>query len=197
MSLNLSTIETPKPTQASNHGPLGAFLSYLIPGLGQVVQGRVGKGLLFFFAINLLFYYGMALGQWKNVYLPRAKSLPVVELLSGKPFGFSLRIPNCLTYRLQYAAQFWVGASAWPAIYQWYRYDEEDNNQADSVIGAYQRTPPETELNLLQNRSDRSWDLGWVYTVIAGLLNIMVIYDAFAGPVPNLLPKGKGSSPGN
>jgi hypothetical protein len=25
-------------------------------------------------------------------------------------------------------------------------------------------------------------DLGWVYTVIAGVLNIMVIYDAFAGP---------------
>src|SRR5438067_466518 len=28
--------------------PLAAFLSYLIPGLGQVKQGRIGKGLLFF-----------------------------------------------------------------------------------------------------------------------------------------------------
>jgi hypothetical protein len=25
-------------------------------------------------------------------------------------------------------------------------------------------------------------ELGWVYTVIAGVLNIMVIYDAVAGP---------------
>jgi hypothetical protein len=37
-------------------------------------------------------------------------------------------------------------------------------------------------------------ELGWVYTVIAGVLNIMVIYDALAGPAlltrkPESLPK--------
>ena len=41
---------------------------------------------------------------------------------------------------------------------------------------------PEGELNDLQRDSDKRWDLGWVYTVIAGVLNIMVIYDALAGP---------------
>jgi hypothetical protein len=30
---------------------------------------------------------------------------------------------------------------------------------------------------------NRRFDLGTVYTVIAGLLNILAIYDAFAGPV--------------
>jgi hypothetical protein len=29
----------------------------------------------------------------------------------------------------------------------------------------------------------RLWDAYWIYTVIAGALNIMVIYDAAAGPV--------------
>jgi hypothetical protein len=27
------------------------------------------------------------------------------------------------------------------------------------------------------------WDIAWVYTVIAGVLNILVIYDAWAGPI--------------
>ena len=30
---------------------LAALLSYLIPGLGQVYQGRIGKGLLVFFSL--------------------------------------------------------------------------------------------------------------------------------------------------
>jgi hypothetical protein len=30
-------------------------------------------------------------------------------------------------------------------------------------------------------------ELGWVYTVIAGVLNILVIYDAVAGPA--MLPR--------
>ena len=37
-------------------------------------------------------------------------------------------------------------------------------------------------LNELQGETGKRWDLGWVYTVIAGVLNILVIYDAFAGP---------------
>ena len=46
----------------------------------------------------------------------------------------------------------------------------------------FERTPDEKELNELQRNGNKRWDLGWVYTVIAGVLNIMVIYDAVAGP---------------
>lgn len=173
---------------ASNFGVTGAILSYLVPGLGQICQGRIGKGLLFFFCINGLFYYGMALGQWSNVYLPRAKSQPQMKMIPLIP-----PIPNCISYRLQFVGQFWVGISAWPAIYQYHYYDEEEDPPADPTFGKYQRTPLETELNLLQSRSDRAWDLGWVYTVIAGVLNIMVIYDALAGPVLFIQLKPKAS----
>ena len=37
-------------------------------------------------------------------------------------------------------------------------------------------------MNQLQRDGDKTWDLGWVYTVIAGVLNVLVIYDALAGP---------------
>jgi hypothetical protein len=170
-------------------GVPGAVLSYLVPGLGQIIQGRISKGLLFFVCINGLFYYGLALGQWKNVYLPHANNLPPMSL------PLNQKVPNCLSYRLQYVGQFWVGISAWPAIYQHFNYDEDSDPPPDPYLGKYQRTPPETELNLLQNRSDRSWDLGWVYTVIAGVLNIMVIYDALMGPVMLIPEKQKPQPP--
>ena len=44
-------------------------------------------------------------------------------------------------------------------------------------------TPRQQDGHLeLQRDGDKTWDLGWVYTVIAGVLNIMVIYDALTGP---------------
>src|SRR5688572_18258926 len=60
--------------------PLAGVLSYLIPGLGQVYQGRIGKGLLFFFGLYALFFYGMAMGKWQNVWLPDASDLPAMEV---------------------------------------------------------------------------------------------------------------------
>src|SRR5437763_670048 len=46
--------------------PFAALLSYLVPGLGQIYQGRVGKGVLFLVCLYALFFYGMFLGRWSN-----------------------------------------------------------------------------------------------------------------------------------
>src|SRR5438132_10808528 len=59
----------PDKVPPPENGPLAALLSYLVPGLGQIYQGRVGKGVLFFVCIYTLFFYGMYLGSWKNVYI--------------------------------------------------------------------------------------------------------------------------------
>ena len=156
------------------HSPLAGFLSYLVPGLGQIYQGRIGKGLLFLVCLYGMFFYGMALGSWKNVYLPdtaRDRNL--------NPWNLPVPVANVYN-RLHFAGQFWIGVAAWPAIWQYVNYDE--NQKKMTVFGDFQRTPSEDELNRLQRESDKTWDLGWVYTVIAGVLNILVIYDAFAGP---------------
>ena len=42
---------------------------------------------------------------------------------------------------------------------------------------------------------DKTWDLAWVYTVIAGVLNVMVIYDAFAGPAFVMRPGRREEQP--
>ena len=160
--------------------PLAGFLSYLVPGLGQIYQGRIGKGLLFLVCLYGMFFYGMALGKGKNVYLPDTARLnPLVIRLGNISWTAPTPVAN-LYNRLQFAGQFWIGIAAWPAIYQYWTYDREQEDGAG--LSSFERTPSERELNKLQQEGDKSWDLGWVYTVIAGVLNILVIYDAFAGP---------------
>ncbi len=163
--------------------PLAALFSYLIPGLGQVYQGRVGKGLLFFGGLYLLFFYGMWMGQWRNVWLPDVSDMPQMQV-GG--FQFS-GVPSALWYRPQFMGQFWIGTAAWPAVVQYINYDRTKNT--GPIFGQFQRMPSEDELNELQRNGSKRWDLGWVYTVIAGVLNLLVIYDAFAGPMFREPPK--------
>jgi TM2 domain-containing membrane protein YozV len=169
MSSNPTSAPKAPPTVPPTYSLLPALLSLVIPGLGQIYQGRIGKGVLFFVCIYTLFFYGMALGHWKNVYIPDTADV-------NNPLNLDRPLAN-LYNRPQYLGQFWVGIVAWPAIVQ-YRSPE----QPHFLLKDFERTPPETELNELQTNGDKTWDLGWVYTVIAGVLNIMVIYDALTGP---------------
>jgi hypothetical protein len=213
---------------------MAGLLSYLVPGLGQISQGRTGKGLLFFVCIYSLFFYGMYLGTGSvqagdagleyrvpgNVYLPdtvRGNADPRPPIPVKLP-NFAIDLYN----RPQFAGQFWVGVAAWPAIIQYAGTDEdsarhvvrERRDEAQSVedrdpdragqlresagqlekglqtgnwpghwlFGQFERAPTEEALNALNTSRGKDLELGWVYTVIAGVLNIMVIYDAMAGP---------------
>jgi hypothetical protein len=211
--------------------PFAGLLSYLIPGLGQISQGRTGKGLLFFVCIYSLFFYGMYLGTGtvrageeeyhvaSNVYLP--DTLKGADQRLANPY----KLPNVMVdlyNRPQFAGQFWVGVMAWPAIVQYVSDDaehaeqqvRENRSQAEHfehfkpeeaarlraeadrlqmgmrtgawrgnwLFGQFERAPTEESLNALNTSRGKELELAWVYTVIAGVLNIMVIYDAIAGP---------------
>jgi hypothetical protein len=166
--------------------PLAAFLSYLIPGLGQIYQGRIGKGILFFVGIYALFFYGAYLGSGSvtvndvtytvssNVYLPDTADQTNTLNLP--------RLAANLYNRPQFLGQFWVGIAAWPAVIQYMTYDKDRPDRVHPLLGSFERPPSQEALNALNTSRDKLIDLGWVYTVIAGVLNIMVIYDALAGP---------------
>jgi hypothetical protein len=181
----LESLKTPQ----QNFSPLAGFLSYLVPGLGQVVQGRIGKGLLFFFALYFLFFYGQFLGNWRNVYIYEAQR---PSQASGRN-----RLVEMVFDRARFFAQFWIGVAAWPAIVQHLTFNPLE--ESSPLLGTYQRRPSEEDQNTMLRNSDKTQDLGWMYTVIAGVLNILVIYDALAGPVypaaaakrPSLLPDSK------
>jgi hypothetical protein len=184
MSSPTSTKAAGVPSPPPKLDPLAGLLSYLIPGLGQVVRGRVAKGVVFFVSLYALFFYGMALGKWRNVYVPDSgeRGNPVSRLLGD------------LYNRPHFVGQFFIGAAAWPALVQYANF--ETHKDEGPVFGRFMRAPSAEEINRLQREESKTWDLGWVYTVIAGVLNILVIYDAVAGPAfREALVRGDADAP--
>ncbi|MGF1578509.1 MAG: DUF6677 family protein [Gemmataceae bacterium] len=147
--------------------PLAAFLSYLVPGLGQMYQGRVAKGVLFLLSLYALFFFGMYLGNWRNVYIYKQKA-PVPQ--AGVNLG------SMFSSKARFFGQVWIGVAAWPAILQY------NSATKHPLFGDFQTMPTQAEIKAFLQNSDKRPDLGWMYTVIAGMLNIFVIYDAYAGP---------------
>src|SRR5256885_1733534 len=121
----MTNVTAPAPKQDF----LAGVLSYLVPGLGQIYQGRTGKGILFLVGIYGLFFYGMFLGKWHNVYLPQAVEHP----------GTDARISLTRDFfaRPQFLGQFWTGVVAWPAISQYVNFDREKDY--GPFFGTWQR----------------------------------------------------------
>jgi hypothetical protein len=165
---------------------LAAFLAWLIPGAGHIYQGRTGKGILFFVCIVGTFIYGMYIGGGRVVYASTANI-------------FSRQFLD----RWQYICQAGVGLPALPALVQRERMREHKQPFGDFMRPPYDFAPP-NDPNLLRSTdlSDSSrvvvspdelskwnyelgeyFDIGTVFTVIAGLLNVLVIFDAYGGPL--------------
>jgi hypothetical protein len=220
---NLSHPAVPRVFQ-----PAAGVYSYLVPGLGQILQGRVAKGLLFLVCIYTLFFYGQYLGSGtvkinereyrlsSNVYLP--DTVDSTTDRNPEQRGERNALQNLLTNlynRPQFVGQFWAGIVTWPAIWQYLRYDrdkyqsveklfgdadrvqdadpdrakelrdeaaEEERRLDPPLLGSFEREPSQASINAVHNAGDKRLELGWVFTVIAGVLNILVIYDAVAGP---------------
>jgi hypothetical protein len=152
---------------------IAGFLAWLVPGLGHLYQGRTGKAVLFFVCIFGTFTYGAYLassattGYARNVYLSfRANDL-----------------------RLPYLCQVGVGLPTMPALFQanlFYNGKPPKWNDfmAPPKLSSDPRdaTDPKT-LSGLYRYFPRTFELGTVYTMVAGLLNVLAIYDACCGPV--------------
>ncbi len=174
------------------HDWLAAFLSYLIPGLGQITQRRYAKGIIYFVCLYGMFFYGMALGDWKNVWLANASNQSVVIKLPV--VGVLADFPRDLAYRKEFAGQFFIGVVAWPAVIQYLTTEPIPMSQGVDdtpnwtpaprpFLGHMMQPVSEATLNKLQADGNRMYDLGWVLTIIAGVLNILAVYDALSGPM--------------
>lgn len=140
---------------------LAAFLAWLVPGLGHLYQGRTAKGVLFMVCILGTFFYGLFLGGGRVVY---AQWQP--------------------ERRWHYLGQIGVGLPALPALVQAARARSGRDPLFGEIMAPPRRhgDPMGDDLADLHLKYHRYWELGSIYTVIAGLLNMLVIYDAWAGP---------------
>ena len=168
---------------------LAAFLAWLVPGLGHFYQGRTAKGVLFLVCILGTFLYGLYIGNGQVVYA------------STTPSVFS---------RWQYVFQLGVGLPAAPALIQYWR--AEEHKGPLPLLGDIMR-PPElrrdfTSTDLSKNTVSHpdevaKWnhdladmfEMGTVYTIVAGLLNLLVICDAYGGPLVIHPPEEKKKEP--
>ena len=97
---------------------IAGVLAFLIPGAGHWYQGRRFKATIYSVCILTLFVWGMILGSWQPVYSQlvhrtRAESAQLEKATPPTNFSFG------------YAAQFFAGAPAFPALIQESRFRNE------------------------------------------------------------------------
>ncbi len=150
-----------EPSVNLRNPALAALLAWLIPGAGHIYQGRIGKGILYAICILGLFFIGLIMGEGKIVYWRWVNPLQNPE-----------------KFPLYYLGQFFVGLPSLPALLQSLleRYGHAP------ILGGFMAEPSQNALNALQNRLGKLVEIGSIYTCVAGLLNILAIYDAFDGP---------------
>ncbi|REJ97729.1 MAG: hypothetical protein DWQ34_01400 [Planctomycetota bacterium] len=110
---------------------LAALLAFLVPGAGHLYQGRYFKAAVYSVCIIGMFITGMRMSDWRAMYLHHP---PPGERLRGN------------RNRLQFLAQFGVGAPALYALLQNKRYYGEDNVDR-TTIDAPMTADFEGELN--------------------------------------------------
>ncbi len=153
---------------------LAAFYAWLIPGAGHFYQRRYAKGSLFFVCILSTWILGFVLGGGHVVYA------------SWQPGDI----------RWHYVLQAGVGAPALPALVQGNRMRLATDNRGETDPnyqphwGGFMAPPfrpvdekEPDEVSAWYARFGAGYEMGTWYTVIAGLLNILVIYDAYGGPL--------------
>ena len=155
---------------------MAALLAWLVPGLGHFYQGRTAKAALFFVCVMGTFVYGLYLGGSK-------------ELGWGRTVYFSWRTVD---KRLPYLCQLGIGIPAMPALVQANRVRDGKPPLLDGFMAPPELAPDPTDpgdqnapytLDTLHAKLHRFFEFGTVYTMVAGLLNILAIYDAWGGPV--------------
>lgn len=148
---------------------LAAFLAWLMPGAGHFYQRRYLKSAIFFIAIMSTFILGMLVGGGRCVYASW----------------------NRIENRWQYVLQAGIGLPAMPAAYQSYRI----SNGLQPGMNGFMAPPTSVaDLSRWNEETSSGFDMGTLYTMIAGLLNILVIFDAWGGPLPPPVKPSRGKA---
>ena len=144
---------------------IAALLAWLWPGAGHVYQGRNGKAILFMVCILGTFFFGFTIGGGRVVYASFIKE----------------------DRRLPYLCQIGVGLPALPALVQTIRLHVLEKQRP--LFRGFMAPPrafhpnEKDELAEWHAHYNYKFELGTLFTMVAGLLNILAIYDAGCGPV--------------
>ncbi len=150
---------------------VAGVLAWLVPGLGHFYQGRMAKAVLFFCCIVPTFVIGCILGSHE-------------EVGCARNVYWSWRKGDM---RLHFIPQACIGTVAIPAGLQAMR----ANAGQPTLFGRFM-APPQLDFDDKQGVAPPQAeiakrlpyiDLGLYITMIAGLMNLLAIFDAIDGPL--------------
>ena len=175
-----------------------AFLAWLWPGAGHIYQRRYAKAMIFMVCILGIFFTGLGLGRGRCVYaswkendkrwqyvLQAGAGLPALPAVvqsirtrDGSPPFFQLA--------QRYPADKRISEELW---YQQIDPADSANFDGEPIYDGFMAPPAgDIDVNNLDvlgvwnQEMGHRFDIGTLFTIVAGVLNLLVIYDAFAGP---------------
>jgi hypothetical protein len=190
---------------------IAALLGWLWPGAGHFYQRRFTKGFLFMVCIMSLFFYGMVLARGRCVY---ASMRP-----NDFRWQFFLQagVGSPALVALVQAQKVKGGGDPLLVLGERYPNDARDpatgelcefalipaekrDNWKGEIIRDGLLAPPRGPVSPQNNDVLGMWhaetghfyELGMLFTIVAGALNYLAVYDAFAGP--SILAKKKQDS---
>jgi MFS family permease len=179
---------------------VAALLSWLVPGLGQVYQGRFLKGGIFMTSLVAALLAGLWIGGGNVVYASWRPAEKRWAFLCQAGIGAAALPAMLQSYLVNGPAKQPLGASPWftPPLVRGQLVSEayarrlsagdpdisvKDFRPQPGGMTRYEPSQAGGQLSLWHLRLGRLFDIGSLYTMLAGLLNLLVIYDAWAGPM--------------
>ena len=177
---------------------LAALLAWLVPGAGHFYQRRRAKGALFCICILSTFLFGLGLGRGRVVYASFKSEdfrWQFVPQLACGAVSFPALAQKLVTQ--DGGDPMWVLCERFPANHpnsdlRFSKITPENSDQKlnEATIKDGFMAPPGGPVLARGNDVLSKWhfdyrhdfEMGTLFTVVAGLLNLMAIYDAFVGP---------------
>ncbi len=176
-----------------------ALLAWLWPGAGHIYQRRYGKAMVFMICVLSTFFIGLGLGRGRVVYASFDRAdfrWQYVCQLGAGAVTFPAVVQAVKTR--DGGEPLWVMAERYPE-------DTLDGQPferiPEEVLADPQRRPERTlkdgfmappagpkyqdqmdVLGMWHYEMKHMFEIGTLYCVVAGLLNMLAIYDAFTGP---------------
>ena len=176
---------------------VAAVLAWLWPGAGHIYQRRFTKAFIFMICILGTFFYGLGISRGRCVYASWKQNDKrwqyVFQLGVGAP-ALPAIVQNIKTRKG--GDPFFVIAERWPkdpqiGADQFHIIKDRSKHKTDEpTIKDGLMAPPFGQVDLNNIDTLGAWhrdlqhrfEIGTLFTIIAGVLNLLAVYDAFAGP---------------
>lgn len=168
-----------------------AFLAWLWPGAGHFYQRRYAKGFLFMICVLGTFFYGLGIGRGRVVYASLKKGDVRWQYFCQLGAGAVALPALAQSYVTKNGKDPWfVLAERYPHRHELeFRIIEGGGFDGPTLKDGFMAPPAgpifendRDTLGMWYHEMKHLFEIGTLYCVVAGLLNLLAVYDAFCGP---------------